>query len=80
MNQQHEQGKAKEMGHAVVAVVQSDAPFHFVPVYNSVVEDRKWATSGMIVTVHVGDSVVALQQRIVDASFPYVTPRGGGGG
>ena len=80
MTQQHEKGKEKELAHAAAVVVHSDAPFHFVPVYNSDVEDRKWATSGMIVTVHVGDSVVALQQRIVDAGFPYVTvtPMGGG--
>lgn len=43
--------------------------FHFLPVYNSKVEDRKWATSGMIATVHDGDWTLALQQCVEDASF-----------
>jgi len=61
------------------AAVNSQAHFRFSPVYSSAAEDRTWATSGLIATVHGGDSVVALQQRVVDAGFPFVlvTPMGG---
>lgn len=53
--------------------------FHFLLVYNSKVEDRKWATSVMIATVHDGDSTLALQQCVEDAGFynVVVTPLGG---
>ena len=78
-SQQQSKVKVKERVQANATAVNSNAPFHFVPVYNSAVEDRKWVTSCMIATVHVGDSVVALQQRVEDAGFPYVvvTPMGG---
>ena len=61
------------------AAVNIKACFRFSPVYSSAAADRSWATSGLIATVHGGDSVAALQQRVEDAGFPFVvvTPMGG---
>ena len=61
------------------AAVNSKACFRFSPVYSSAAADRSWATSGLIATVHGGDSVAARQQRVEDAGFPFVvvTPMGG---
>jgi len=50
----------------------------FIPRYTSLSEDRKWATSGMVATALVEDSILALQQKVGDASFNHVvvTPMG----
>jgi hypothetical protein len=52
---------------------------HFIPVYNSCVQDRAWANSGLIAHVKAGDTVLSFQQRIIDAGFSnvMVTPLGG---
>jgi len=51
----------------------------FIPVYKSSLEDRKWAESSMVASIVSGDSVLAIQHRIDDASFHQmvVTPMGG---
>ena len=56
-----------------------DGNFKFRPVYNSCVEDRKWANSGLVATVIAGESALSLQQRVKDAGFPNVVviPLGG---
>jgi RNA recognition motif-containing protein len=51
----------------------------FVSVFKSNPEDRKWASLGMVASVIVGDSALALQQRVEDAGFHHVVvvPMGG---
>jgi len=53
-SQQEPKVNVKEKVQANAGAVNSNAHFHFIPVYNYVVEDRKWATSGLIATVHGG--------------------------
>jgi len=60
----------------VVAVVskaqQVNTVIEFFPVYKSREEDLNWAKSVMVATIFVGDSVLALQQRMDDAGFGHV--------
>lgn len=51
----------------------------FIPVYKSRVEDLSWASSGMVASIFLEDSVLALQQRMEDAWFGYINviPIGG---
>jgi hypothetical protein len=60
-------------------MVQQQGPARLIPKYSSELEDRKWATSGMVATAVGEDSTVALQQKVEDAGFNHVvvTPMGG---
>jgi len=51
----------------------------YIPKYSSLLVDRTWATSGMVASVLVYDSTLALQQKIKDDGFKHVvvTPMGG---
>jgi hypothetical protein len=41
----------------------------FIPSFSTREEDRKWENAGMVVSVIVGDSALAIQQRVKDAGF-----------
>jgi hypothetical protein len=41
----------------------------FVPKYNSTVNDLKWVTKGLVVSVLNGDAILVLQRRIFDVGF-----------
>jgi len=62
--------KSKEM-----KVVESDVAHPVVKNqlwYNSNLDDRLWARGGMVARVVSGDSLLSLQQRVVDAGFVNV--------
>jgi len=48
-------------------VVQSKQTY--VPKYISIVDDKTWASKGLVVSVLNGDSIPVLQRRIFDAGF-----------
>lgn len=41
----------------------------YVPKYSSSVNDLRWATKGMVVSVLNGEAIPVLQRRILDAGF-----------
>jgi len=51
----------------------------YVLVFNTSLEDRKWASGGMVASVINGDSALSWQQRVEDAGFQHVVviPLGG---
>jgi hypothetical protein len=52
---------------------------NFIPSYKSRVDDLEWAKAGVVATINSGDSVLALQQRLVEAGFGRVVVKPMGG-
>ena len=70
----------KKVGTPVVGnTTQDNSNQQYIFGFKSRLEDKTWASSMMVATVSVGDSALALQQRIEDAGFIQVVviPMGG---
>ena len=75
----HREMKSKEAVQSVMGKVQEQQRTQYILVFHSRSQDLKWAHSGLVATVSVEESALAIQQKVEDAGFPNVviTPMGG---